>query len=517
VDIALGLAGGLGVALEPANLLYCLIGVVVGTAVGVLPGLGPTATISLLLPVTFRLDPTGSIIMLAGIYYGAMYGGSITAVLFRIPGEAASIVMCLDGHAMAKQGRAGAALGISAFGSFIAGIVATVGIAALGPAVATIAYTFGPAEYATLVLLGLVLVTQVSGEQSLPRAAMMIGLGFLLSAVGRDLIAGSQRFTFGSLYLEDGFSIAVMAMGLFGISEVLILAERRFVEGEFRARPGGLRELLPSQRDWGESAGPIGRGTGLGFCLGLLPGGGALIASFASYFLEKRLSRTPERFGHGAIAGVAGPEAANNAAAQATFVPLMILGIPSNVVLGVILGALMLHGIPTGPALLATRPDLFWGVVASMLVGNALLVILNVPLLPVFVALLRIPQRVLLPLILLFCVVGAFSLNNSVVDVMLMGLFGLAGYVLRRSGFDPAPLVLAAVLGPLFERSVRQALLIGYGSPTIFVTQPISAAFVAASVVVLLAPPIRRAILARRTRAAGLNLATSHGSGDAGL
>ncbi len=487
-----GLIQGLGVALEPMNLFYCTIGVFVGTAVGVLPGLGPTATISLLLPITFRLDPTGSIIMLAGIYYGAMYGGSITAILFRIPGEAATIVTCLDGHAMARQGRAGAALGISAFGSFIAGVVAALGIAVLGPTVAGIANRFGPAEYAALVLLGMVLITQVSGEQSFPRALVMIGVGFLASTIGRDMIAGSQRFTFGNLYLEDGINIAIIAMGMFGVAEVLILAERHIMGGGFRTDPGRLSDLLPTRQDWRESGGPIARGTVLGFFLGLLPGGGAMIASFASYVMEKRLSRTPEKFGHGAIAGVAGPEAANNAAAQGTFVPLLALGIPSNVVLGVILGALLIHGIPTGPMLITNHPELFWGVIASMLVGNTLLVILNVPLLPVFVALLRIPQPILLPLILLFCVVGAFSLNNNVTDAIVMGALGIAGYLLRKGGFDPAPLILAYVLGPLFERSVRQALLIGYGSPAIFITQPISAGFIVAAVLVLLVPFARR-------------------------
>jgi len=487
-----GLIQGLGVATQPMNLLYCVIGVFVGTAVGVLPGLGPTATISLLLPVTFRLDPTGSIIMLAGIYYGAMYGGSITAILFRIPGEAASIVTCMDGHAMARQGRAGAALGISAFGSFIAGVATALGIAVLGPIVAGVANQFGPAEYAGLVLLGMVLITQVSGEQSFARAVIMIGVGFLASTIGRDMIAGSQRFTFGTLYLEDGINIAIIAMGMFGVAEVLILAERYVKGGGFRAQPGRLRDLLPARQDWRESGGPIARGTGLGFFLGLLPGGGAMIASFASYVMEKRLSRTPEKFGQGAIAGVAGPETANNAAAQGSFVPLLALGIPSNVVLGVILGALLIHGIPTGPTLITNHPELFWGVIASLLVGNTLLLILNVPLLPIFVALLRIPQPILLPLILLFCVVGAFSLNNNVMDAVVMGGFGIAGYLLRKGGFDAAPLLLAYVLGPLFERSVRQALLIGYGSPTIFITKPIAAAFVVAAVLVLLVPYLRR-------------------------
>ncbi|MBA3776766.1 MAG: tripartite tricarboxylate transporter permease [Betaproteobacteria bacterium] len=487
-----GLIQGLGVATQPMNLLYCVIGVFVGTAVGVLPGLGPTATISLLLPVTFRLDPTGSIIMLAGIYYGAMYGGSITAILFRIPGEAASIVTCMDGHAMARQGRAGAALGISTFGSFIAGVATALGIAVLGPFVAGVANQFGPAEYAALVLLGMVLITQVSGEQSFARAIIMIGVGFLASTIGRDMIAGSQRFTFGTRYLEDGINIALIAMGMFGVAEVLVLAERHVKGGGFRAPPGRLRDLLPTRQDWSESGWPIARGTVLGFFLGLLPGGGAMIASFASYVMEKRLSRTPEKFGQGAIAGVAGPETANNAAAQGTFVPLLSLGIPSNVVLGVILGALLIHGIPTGPTLITNHPELFWGVIASMLVGNTLLVILNLPLLPIFVALLRIPQPILLPLILLFCVVGAFSLNNNVMDAIVMSALGIAGYLLRKGGFDAAPLILAYVLGPLFERSVRQALLIGYGSPMIFITKPIAAAFVVASVLVLLIPYVRR-------------------------
>jgi putative tricarboxylic transport membrane protein len=498
VEALAGLVQGLAIALDPANLVYCVIGVFVGTAVGVLPGLGPTATISLLLPVTFRLDPTGSIIMLAGIYYGAMYGGSITAILFRIPGEAAAIVTCLDGHAMARQGRAGAALGIAAFGSFIAGMASAIGVAMLGPSVSGIANAFGPADYAALMLLGLVLIAQVSTEQSVARAMVMIGVGFLASTIGRDMISGTERFTGGSHYLEDGISIAVLAMGLFGVAQVLVLVEREAAPGGFRARPRGLRELLPSRQDWRDSAAPIGRGTVLGFFLGLLPGGGALIASFASYVMEKRLSRTPERFGQGMIAGVAGPETANNAAAQATFVPLLSLGIPSNVVLGVILGALMIHGIPTGPMLIAERPDLFWGVIASMLVGNALLVVLNVPLLPIFVALLSVPQRILLPMILLFCVVGAFSLNNSVLDVLAMGAAGIIGWLLVRSGFDPAPLVLAYVLGPMLERSARQALLIGYGDPLVFLTEPISATLIAAAALVLVGPVVMRMIRAAR-------------------
>jgi putative tricarboxylic transport membrane protein len=326
---------------------------------------------------------------------------------------------------------------------------------------------------------------------------MMIGSGFLASTIGRDMIAGSQRFTGSSLYLEDGLSIAVIAMGLFGVSEVLILAGKKDQHGEFRAKTGSLMNLLPTRADWRASRAPISRGTITGFALGLLPGGGALIASFASYAMERKLSKVPEQFGKGAIAGVAGPEAANNAAAQATFIPLLTLGLPSNVVLGVILGALMIHGIAPGPNLITTHPSLFWGVIASMLVGNALLVILNLPMLPLFVALLRIPHMILMPLVLLFCVVGAFSINNNTLDVITMAAFGFAGYALRKGGFDPAPFVLAFVLGPLFERSVRQALLIGYGSPSIFITQPISAGLVGAAILVLLYPILKRVLLTR--------------------
>lgn len=498
MDILAGLAQGLATSLAPLTLLYCLFGVIIGTAIGVLPGLGPTATISLLLPITYRLDPVVSIIMLSGIYYGAMYGGSITAILVKIPGEAASIVTCIDGHEMARRGRAGPALGISAFGSFIAGTVATCGVVVFGPLLARVALEFGPAEYTALVTLGLVLVAHVSGG-SLLRAMAMAGLGLAFSTVGLDPIAGSERYTFGLHYLQDGFDIAIMAMGLFGVAEVLTIAERAVRASTLLAQPHGTRELLPSKADWRASAAPIARGSLLGFFLGLLPGGGALIASFASYAVEKRLSAHPEIFGNGAIAGVAGPESANNAAAQASFIPLLSLGIPSNVVMGVIMGALMIHGVTPGPMLMTNQPVLFWGVIVSMFVGNLMLIVLNVPLLSLFVSLLRIPHRVLSPLILVFCVVGAYSLNNSTFDVMLMAVFGVVGYVMRKVNLDPAPFMLAFVLGGLFERSLRQALLIGGGTPMIFIQKPISAALFAGVVLLLFLPLVRLAL--RRARA----------------
>ncbi len=485
-----GLAQGFGVAMTAANLLWCLVGVALGTAVGVLPGMGPTATISLLLPITYRLDATASLIMLSGIYYGAMYGGSITSILVKIPGEASSIVTCIDGHEMARRGRAGAARGSSAFGSFIAGVGATVGVALAGPPLAGLALAFGPAEYTALVLFGLVLVTQI-GEGSRLRALLMAALGLLASTIGLDPISGAPRFTFGIVELQDGLDIAVLAMGLFGVAEVLALAAARDAKAQMIDGPRGLRALLPNGADWRASAAPIGRGSVLGFLLGLLPGGGALISSFASYVMERRLAKDPSRFGQGAIEGVAGPESANNAAAQASFVPLLSLGIPSNVVMGVMIGALMIQGIAPGPMLAAQRPDLFWGVIASMLLGNVMLLVLNIPLLPAFVALLRVPQRILAPLILLFCVVGAYSLQNSAFDVVMVGIFGVMGLLLRLVRLDPAPFMLAFVLGELFEKSLRQALLIGIGSPMILVQKPISATLLAMAALVLIWPTLR--------------------------
>jgi TctA family transporter len=492
MDVLTNLALGFGVVLTPTNLLVALIGCVVGTAVGVLPGLGPTATISLLLPISVYLDRTSSIILMSGIYYGAMYGGSITSILIKIPGEAASVITCLDGYQMARRGRAGAALGISAFGSFFAGIVATIGIAFLGPRIASVALLFGPVEKAALLFLGFVLILGI-GEGSRKKGLAMIGLGLLLGTVGVDLVSGEERFVFDVSPLRDGFGIAVVAMGLFGISEVLLMAEGND-DGEVLNYRQSLRDLLPNRAETIESIGPVMRGSVLGFFLGLLPGGGAMMASFASYMLERKISRHPERFGKGAVAGVAGPEAANNAGAQASFVPLLCLGIPANAVIGVIMGALLMAGVTPGPMLIVDHPELFWGVIASMFVGNLMLVVLNVPLVGLFVSLLRVPPAIMSALIVVFCVIGAFSLNNSMFDVGAMIGFGILGYALRKAKYDVAPLLLAFVLGSMFEQNLRQGLIIGFGNPLVFLTSPISAGFLGLAGIVMLAP----LLLARR-------------------
>jgi len=494
-----GLLVGLATALVPGNLLACLVGVFIGTAVGVLPGLGPTATISLLLPFTFQMDATASIIMLAGIFYGAMYGGSITAVLVNIPGEAASIVTCLDGYRMAKAGRAGAALGIAAFGSLIAGIAAVIGIVLIGPPLAQVALRFGPPERFALVVLGLTLVALISSGSKVRGVMSALG-GLVLSSVGLDIVSGQERFTYGVPYLLDGVNIVILAMGLFGVAEVMAEAQRRSGAVELIAAPASTRELLPTRDDWRRSAPAIGRGTVLGFLLGLLPGGGALIAPFASYVLEKKLSRTPERFGQGAIEGVAGPESANNAAVQSSFVPLLNLGIPTGAVMGVMLGALMIHGVSPGPKLYLERPDLFWGVVASMLIGNLMLIVLNVPLIGIFVRLLRVPAGILSPLILLICIVGAYSINNSATDVFAMLVAGVVGFLMKKAVIEPAPLIVAFVLGTLFESSLHQSLAIGYGSAWVFVERPIAATLLAAAALVVVVSALT-SLAARRTGA----------------
>jgi putative tricarboxylic transport membrane protein len=479
------LAVGFGTALSPHNLLVCFTGVFVGTAIGVLPGLGPTATVSLLLPLSFTMTPASAVILMAGIYYGSQYGGSLTAILVRIPGESSSMVTCLDGYEMAKQGRAGAALGMSAFGSFIAGVTVTIALFFVGPALAQFALRFGPAEYAALVLLGLLLVTQISQTSRL-NSLLMACLGLLMSTVGVDAIFGDHRYTFGFLGLFNGFNIAVMAMGLFGVAELLSNAEGRETAPAPIAQPRRLRDMLPNREDWRRSAMPLVRGTGLGFLLGLLPGGGATIAAFAAYVMERRISRHPERFGKGAIEGVAGPESANNAAAQSAFIPLLSLGIPANAVIGVILASLLIQGVQPGPSLMTRNPDIFFGVIISMLIGNIMLVILNVPLISVFVQLLRVPISILSPIIIVFCVIGSYSLNNSQADVLMMVLLGMAGYLMRKVEFDPAPLVLAFVLGQIFETSLRQSLLVGRGTLVLFYERPIAAFLVGCSALLIL-------------------------------
>jgi putative tricarboxylic transport membrane protein len=491
VEVLQGLGYGLAVALAPANLLACLLGVFVGTLVGVLPGLGPVATMSLLLPATYALSPAASIIMLAGIYYGAMYGGSTTSILANIPGEAASVVTCLDGHQMARAGRAGAALGIAAFASFIAGTASAIGIALLAPPLAAIGLRFGPPEIFAVLLLGFTLITQLSSGAKLKTLAMAL-LGMLLGTVGIDPISGVARFTFGSIALNDGVGLVPMIMGLFGVSEVLLNLESHVRQEVVRARITGL---LPTRSDWRASRAPIARGTALGFALGILPGMGAIIPTFIAYALERRLAAHPERFGRGAIEGVAGPEAANNAATGGAIVPLLTLGIAPNVPMAVLLGAFLIHGVQPGPLMIRERPELFWGVVASMYVGNVLLLALNLPLIGLWVQLLRVPYGVLFPLILMFCVIGVWSEAAKAADLVVLVVFGLLGYLMKKLAFEPAPLVLAFVLGRMAEEALRQSLLLSGGRLTILTTRPLASAIlvlaVATAVLPALVPRIR--------------------------
>ena len=482
MESAHSIALGLSVALQPMNLVFCFVGVFVGTLIGVLPGIGPVGTMSLLLPVTFHLSPVGAIIMLAGIYYGAQYGGSTTSILVNIPGEASSIVTCLDGYQMARNGRAGPALGMAALGSFIGGTVGILGLMLLAAPLAEAALSFGPPEYFALMCVSLVVLTFLS-QASMYKSLMMALVGLLLSFVGLDMFTSAPRFTFGINDLTDGVGLIPLVMGLFGVAEILLNLEQSMTRDIYATRLG---ELLPTARDWVAARWSVLRGTVVGFGLGLLPGGGAVLASFVSYALERRLSRHPERFGTGVIEGVAAPESANNAAAQASFIPLLALGLPANVVMAVLFGGLLIHGVQPGPLVMQQRPDLFWGVVMSMFVGNALLLALNLPLIGIWVRLLRVPYDVLFPLILLFCVVGVYSVNNSRVDVYLMVVFGLAGYVMHKLGYEPAPLALAYVLGPILENSMRQSLALSGGSFAIFVTRPISATSMALVVVLLI-------------------------------
>ena len=470
MDTLHSIALGLSVALQPMNLFFCFIGVFVGTLIGVLPGIGPVGTMSLLLPATFHLSPVGAIIMLAGIYYGAQYGGSTTSILVNIPGEASSIVTCLDGYQMARKGRAGPALGMAALGSFIGGTVAIVGLMLLAAPLAEAALSFGPPEYFALMCVSLVVLTFLS-QTSMYKSLMMALLGLLLSFVGLDMFTSAPRFTLGVNDLTDGIGLIPLVMGLFGVAEILLNLEGEMKREIYDTRLG---ELLPTAKDWITARWSVLRGTVIGFVLGLLPGGGAVLASFVAYAVEKRWSRHPERFGTGVIEGVAAPETANNAAAQASFIPLLALGLPANVVMAVLFGGLLIHGVQPGPLVMQQRPDLFWGVVMSMFVGNAMLLALNLPLVGMWVRLLRVPYDVLFPLILLFCVIGVYSVSNSRVDVYLMVLFGLVGYVMQKLGYEPAPLALAYVLGPILENSLRQSLMLSGGSFAIFVTRPIS-------------------------------------------
>ena len=473
---------GFSVVLQPANLLFCFVGVFVGTLIGVLPGIGPLGAIALLLPSTFYISPASALIMLAGIYYGAMYGGSTTSILVNIPGEAASVVTCIDGYQMAKQGRAGPALGIAAFGSFIAGTISVLLLSFLAPPLARLALKFGPPEYFSLMILGLTILVYLANGPII-KALMMAAFGLILGIVGTDIITGRARFTFGIIELNDGIGIIPVVMGLFGISEVLFNVEKIIKREVTKTR---IRGLFPNLQDWKNSIGPIFRGTFLGFFLGILPGGGAVISSFASYAIEKKMSKHPEKFGTGAIEGVAGPESANNSATGGSFIPLLTLGVPTNGVMALMLGALVLHGLQPGPLLMKEQPGLFWGTITSMYLGNVMLLILNLPLIGLWVQVLRIPYPILFPLILLFCLIGVFSVNNSVAEIWFMILFGIAGYLMKKFEYEMAPLVLALIMGPMFENALRQSLIIFEGDPIVFLTRPISAAFLIVSCSLLL-------------------------------
>ncbi|HMH20037.1 MAG TPA: tripartite tricarboxylate transporter permease [Burkholderiales bacterium] len=482
---------GFGVALTFQNIFYCLMGCLLGTLIGVLPGIGPVATIAMLLPVTFTLNPTSALIMLAGIYYGAQYGGSTTAILVNIPGESSSVVTCLDGYQMARQGRAGPALGIAAIGSFIAGCFATVLIALFAPPLAEVALKFGPAEYFSLMVLGLIAAT-VLAHGSLIKAIAMVILGLLLGIVGTDVNSGVARFSFGVSELSDGIGFVSVAMGVFGFAEVISNLEQKEKREVFTKK---VSNLLPSLQDFKDSWASIARGTLLGSALGILPGGGALLASFAAYTLEKKISWNSANFGKGAIQGVAAPESANNAGAQTSFIPLLTLGIPSNPVMALMIGAMMIQGIAPGPQVMTERPQLFWGMIASMWVGNLMLVVLNLPLIGMWIKLLMAPYRLLYPAILVFCCIGVYSISNSPFDVMQTAVFGVVGYIFVKLECEPAPLILGFILGPLMEENLRRAMLLSRGDPLVFFQRPISLVMLVVAaflLIITLAPAIRK-------------------------
>jgi len=491
MDLMSNLALGFSTAMSFQNLGLAFIGCLVGTLIGILPGVGPIATITMLLPITFGIDPVGALIMLAGIYYGAQYGGSTSAILVNIPGEAGSVVTALDGHAMARKGRAGAALGISAIGSFIAGCIATVVIAALAVPLTDLALRFGPTDYFALMVMGLVFAV-VLAHGSVLKAVAMILLGILLSTIGSDLETGQARMTFGSLHLADGIDFAVLAMGIFGFAEVL----RNLEGGEQRdVIKGTMGPLLPTWDELRRSIAPILRGTGLGSVLGMLPGNGAVLAPFASYTLEKKLAKRPQDFGKGAIEAVAGPESANNAGAQTSFIPLLTLGIPPNAVMAIMVGAMMIQGIVPGPQVMTESPTLFWGMIASMWIGNLMLLVINLPLVGMWVRLLKVPYRLLFPAILIFSCIGIYSIDNNPMDVVFTGVFAIAGYLLIKMGFEPAPLLLGFVLGHLIEENLRRAMLLSRGDLSTFAENPLSLILliVSAGLLALSALPALRA------------------------
>jgi putative tricarboxylic transport membrane protein len=490
-SIITNLGIGFGVALSIQNLLYCLLGALLGTLIGVLPGIGPVATIAMLLPVTFTLNPTSALIMLAGIYYGAQYGGSTTAILVNIPGESSSVVTCLDGYQMARQGRAGPALGIAAIGSFFAGCVSTLVIALFAPPLAEVALKFGPAEYFSLMVLGLVAAT-VLAHGSLLKAIAMVIFGLLLGLVGTDVNSGVARFSFGVSELSDGIGFVSVAMGVFGFAEIIANLEVKEKREIFTKK---ISNLLPTLQDFKDSWASILRGTALGAALGILPGGGALLASFAAYTLEKKVSKNSANFGKGAIQGVAAPESANNAGAQTSFIPLLTLGIPSNPVMALMIGAMMIQGIAPGPQVMTERPQLFWGMIASMWVGNLMLIVLNLPLIGMWIKLLTVPYRLLYPSILVFCCIGVYSISNSPFDVMQTAVFGVVGFVFTKLECEPAPLILGFILGPLMEENLRRAMLLSRGDPLVFFQRPISVSMLIVAgflLAVVLAPAVRK-------------------------
>jgi putative tricarboxylic transport membrane protein len=481
MDFFANILSGFQVTFQPINILYCFVGVLVGTLIGVLPGIGPTGTVSILLPATFAISPVASIILLAGIYYGAAYGGSTTSILVNVPGEAASVVTCLDGYQMARQGRAGPALGMAAFASFIAGTFSVIALMFLALPLSKFALAFGPPEYSSLIIMGITILAYLA-QKSLLKALMTASFGFLLSFVGIDMITGRARYTFGIPDLMDGIGIVPLAMGLFGVAEVLQNLDGSEARSTFKTRLGSL---LPNRQDWKDSWKPITRGSIMGFIIGIIPGGTATLASFVSYAAEKRCARHPERFGHGAIEGVAGPESANNSCFAGGMVPLFGLGIPTSIAAALVFAALMIHGIEPGPFLVTEHPDVFWGLVASMYLGNVMLLIINLPLISLWVQVLKVPQWLLFPLILLFCIIGAYAINNALFDVGVMMLFGVLGYLMNKFGYEPAPLVLAFILGPVLEKSMRQSLRISGGSFSIFFTRPISVALLTLAALVL--------------------------------
>ena len=511
---------GFALVVEPKNLLYCLAGVLIGMIIGVLPGLGPAATIAILLPITYTIDPVSAIIMLAGIYYGAQYGGTITSVLLRLPGEASSVVTVFDGFALAKQGKAGTALGIAAIGSFVGATISIIGLTLLAPVVASIALDFGPPEYAALALLGVLLVATIGSGNKL-KALIAGAVGLLLATVGRDSFTGASRFTFDSLQLADGIDFVVVAMGLFGVGEILYNLEQRHGK---TFEPAKVGNVWPSRKDLKQSSGAIGRGSIIGFVLGVLPGGGAVLSSIVAYATEKRWSKTPERFGRGAVEGVAAPETANNAAATSSFIPLLTIGLPANATMAMLFGALLILGVSPGPQLVDEHPDVFWGVINSMYIGNLLLLILSIPLVGLFVRILRIRPAILAPITALITILGVYTINNSTFDIFLMVAFGVIGYLMKKAGFDPGPMVLAFVLGTIIESSTRRSLLMFGGEPSGFITRPISGSILAIFVALALLPLVRSLLKRRRSGAAGVEskpgvaeVESHSGTGDVGV